>query len=196
MLLEVAVVVVFDTFVFSDDGPEGVATAPFTADAFAGGGFGLAMLYAALCFIGFESSAIYREEAKDPETTIPRATYLAVTAIGIFYMVSAWALLTALGPKGVEAARAGGDVSKMFNDRAAQYVSGAVPDIVTVLVITSTFACLIATHNAVARYGYSLGRDGVLPRRFGQAPLAGQPRRHSRGNPGGGLLCELGRWLA
>lgn len=169
LLLEVAVVVIFNAFVFADGGPDGVATAPFTWEGAAAGGFGLAVLYAALCFIGFESSAIYREEARNPEKTVPRATYIAVIAIGVFYLISAWALLTALGPQGVEEARNGGDVTTMFNDLASTYVSGVIPDIVTVLVITSTFACLLASHNAVARYGYSLGKDGVLPSRFGQA---------------------------
>ncbi|KAA0109035.1 APC family permease [Mycolicibacterium sp. P9-22] len=169
LLLEVVLVVVFNAVVFKDGGSDGVVTQPFTAEGIASGSFGLAVLYAALCFIGFESSAIYREEAKDPVKTIPRATYLAVSLIGIFYMISAWALLTALGPQGVADAQAGGDVSTMFNDLSSSFIAAVVPDIVTVLVITSTFACLLASHNAVARYGYSLGRDGVLPKRFGQA---------------------------
>lgn len=168
LLLEVAVVVVFNACVFTNGGPDGIATAPFTWSGASSGNFGLAVLYAALCFIGFESAAIYREEAKNPEVTVSRATYLAVIVIGLFYLVSAWALLTALGKSGVDGAKTA-DVSTMFNDLAKQYVGSVIPQIVTVLVITSTFACLLASHNAVARYGYSLGKDGVLPSRFGQA---------------------------
>ncbi|MGV0807983.1 APC family permease [Mycolicibacterium setense] len=168
LLLEVAVVVVFNTCVFTNGGPDGIATAPFTWSGVSSGNFGLAVLYAALCFIGFESAAIYREEAKNPEVTVSRATYLAVIVIGVFYLVSAWALLTALGQRGVDHAKAA-DVSTMFDDLTKQYVGSIIPQIVTVLVITSTFACLLASHNAVARYGYSLGKDGVLPSRFGQA---------------------------
>jgi amino acid transporter len=168
LLLEVAVIVVFNACIFTDGGPDGIATAPFTWSGVSSGNFGLAVLYAALCFIGFESAAIYREEAKNPEVTVSRATYLAVIVIGVFYLVSAWALLTALGQSGIDGAKTA-DVSTMFNDLAKQYVGSVIPQIVTVLVITSTFACLLASHNAVARYGYSLGKDGVLPSRFGQA---------------------------
>jgi amino acid transporter len=168
LMLEVAIVVVFDLFAFADGGPTGIATQPFTWDGVVSGNLGLAVLYAALCFIGFESTAIYREEARKPEVTIPRATYIAVILIGVFYMVSAWAMLTALGPDGIAAAR-DGEVTLMFENLSAAYVGAVVPDIINVLVITSTFACLLASHNAVARYGYSLGQDGVISPSFGKA---------------------------
>jgi amino acid transporter len=169
LVLEVALMLVFDFAVFADGGPDGVSVEPFTWHGATTGNFGLAILYAALCFIGFESSAIYREEARNPDVTIPRATYVSVVLIGVFYCVAAWAMITALGASGVSSAQGGGDVSTMFGDLGTRYVSHVVPDIVNVLVITSTFACLLASHNAVARYGYSLGRDGVLPRRLGAA---------------------------
>ena len=46
-------------------------------------------------FVGFESAAIYGEECKDPQRTVARATYTAV--IGVFYAVSAWATVMAVG---------------------------------------------------------------------------------------------------
>ncbi|GAA3367115.1 hypothetical protein GCM10020367_68800 [Streptomyces sannanensis] len=36
-------------------------------------------------FIGFEGTAIYSEEAREPKRTIPRATYLAVAFLALFY---------------------------------------------------------------------------------------------------------------
>lgn len=165
---EVILVAVFDAFVFGKGGADGIATEPFTWAGMSGGSFGLAMLYAALCFIGFESAAIYREEAKNPNVTVPRAIFISVIAIGVFYCISAWALVTALGPQGV--AEAGnGDITTMFGDLSTTYVAAVVPDVVNVLVVTSTFACMLAAHNALARYGYSMGRDGVVSKRLGWA---------------------------
>ena len=43
-----------------------------------------------ICFaayMGFESTALYRAEARDPERTIPRATFLAVGFMALFYCV-------------------------------------------------------------------------------------------------------------
>jgi amino acid transporter len=169
LVLEVILVLVFNLRVFFDGGPAGPPISAMTWEGASTGNFGLVLLFAMLCFGGFESSAIYREEARDPNKTIPRATYLAVILIGVFYLVAAWAMLTALGPQGVSDARAGGAVASMFGDLAASYIGEAVPGIINVLVISSTFACLLAQHNAVARYAYSLGKDGVLPRKLGVA---------------------------
>lgn len=50
-----------------------------------------------------------------------------------------------------------------------------VADIMTLLFITSLFAALQAFHNAVARYLYSLGREGVLPHGFSRTSTSGAP---------------------
>lgn len=168
LLLEVAIVVIFNVASFANGGPEGVPSEPATVAGWTSGNFGLALLFAALCFIGFESSAIYREEAKNPEKSVPLATYLSVGLIGVFYAVSAWALLTVLGKQGISTASEG-NVTTLFTDISGQLLGAIVPDLINVLVVTSTFACLLSLHNTVARYAYSLGRDGVLPRRLGRA---------------------------
>lgn len=175
LILEVVLVLVFNLRVFFDGGPDGPPLNALTWEGASTGNFGLVLLFAMLCFGGFESSAIYREEAKDPNKTIPRGTYVAVVLIGVFYLVAAWAMLAALGTQGVADARAGGAVASMFGDLAATYVGSVVPGIINVLVISSTFACLLAQHNAVARYAYSLGKDGALPRILGAA----HARHHS-----------------
>lgn len=166
MLLEVALVLAFDGAAFINGGPDGVPVAQFFTADIDGGAFGLALLFGVLCFIGFESAALYREEAKDPAKTIPRATYASVIIIGAFYVISAWALLTALGSDGV--ANAGeANLATLFGDTAAQYLGAAIPNVINVLVVTSTFACLLASHNALTRYGYSFGKDRVLPAKLG-----------------------------
>ena len=45
-----------------------------------------------LLSIGFEASAIYGEESKDPKRTVPRATYLAIVAITalLFVLEKEW----------------------------------------------------------------------------------------------------------
>ena len=53
-------------------------------------------------FVGFEATAIFGEEAKDPRRTVPRATYIAIGAIALFYLLTTWAVVSAYG---VDAAR-------------------------------------------------------------------------------------------
>ena len=44
-----------------------------------------------------EFALMFRDEAKDPERTIPRATYIALILIGLFYTLSSWVLISANG---------------------------------------------------------------------------------------------------
>ena len=48
-------------------------------------------------FIGFEATTIYSEEAKDAPITVPKATYISVLSIGIFYTLTAWLMTMGIG---------------------------------------------------------------------------------------------------
>ncbi len=116
MLLEVAVVVVFDIASFSANGMEAVQGAVFALPSLGGDAtLGLALLFAVGNFFGFEATVIYRDEVKNPDRTIPRATYIAVVGIGLFYALAAWAFIAFLGPDNVQAAAESNTVN-LFND--------------------------------------------------------------------------------
>jgi amino acid transporter len=166
MVCEIAIVLVYDAFVFSKGGPQGRPVAPLGWHAFTSGTVGVAVLFAITCFLGFEATAIFRDEVVEPARTVPRATYLAVSLIGIFYTLAAWALVTAYGPDHVGAAAAANPPG-IFPASMLHYVGRAGRDIVSVLIVTSAFACLASVQNIMSRYGYCLGTDGAFPRRLG-----------------------------
>ena len=152
---EAIIILIFDIAVGFDGGPDGFPTAAFTPEGSIGCNYlGLAALFGTLCFIGFESSTIYREEAKDPEKTIARATYISVIAIGAFYIVSSIMMLMALGENGVNSLQLD-EASALFNVLAESFVGQWLSKCVSVFIITSTFAALLAQHNAKvhSRYG-------------------------------------------
>ena len=84
LLGEVAIVLVLDAVVIFPGGHEGLSTGIVTPSEIVSGAPGLALLFALLSFIGFEATAVFRDEARDPLRTIPRATYLALILIGVF----------------------------------------------------------------------------------------------------------------
>ncbi|MDO5051841.1 MAG: APC family permease [Pseudoclavibacter sp.] len=175
--LEFLAVVVFDVLAFVV-APEGANPAPLTPGAFFAPGIGAVLAFGVAAFMGFESAAIYAEEAERPERTIPRATFLAVGIVGVFYALSSWAVTVGVGAgQVVERSRELGP-GLMFAF-LAEHTGPVVPDAVQLLFITSLFAALQSFHNAVARYFFSLGREGVLPRWLGSlrrehhAPWAG-----------------------
>ena len=55
---------------------------------------GLGLLFAFLGFFGFEATAVFRNEARDPDHTVPRATYIAVLGIGTLCTLSSWLVIS------------------------------------------------------------------------------------------------------
>ncbi|MGY4708468.1 APC family permease [Mycolicibacterium sp. CBM1] len=179
MVLEVVIVMCLNIPVLISGGPEGRSLEPFTLGAFTSGAPATGILLASACFLGFEATAIYRAEVKDPDRTVPRATYLAVTLIALFYILSSWALINAVGPsQAVSVAQQ--TTATMFFDQLGAYAGVVAKDIAQILVVTSVFASVLSSHNPIARYAFSLGKDGVFPEFFGQAhPKHASPARAS-----------------
>jgi amino acid transporter len=125
----------------------------------------LAMAFAA--FTGFESTVIYRREARDPSRTIPRATYIAVAFLGLFYAFIVWTVIQAYGDQQVVAAAAK-DPTGLFFSAISDYVGPWAADVMHVLIVTSLIASLLAFHNATNRYGLAMAEEGVLPASLGR----------------------------
>lgn len=170
LVLEIAIVVLLDLRIFSTGGATGNSLVSFTPSAITSGPIGVAVLFALTGFIGFEATAIFRDEARDPERTIPRATYLAVTIIGLFYAISCWAVIIGVGPDNAVAVAnqtlAGG--GNMLFDTAQRYIGPLLRDVMQVLLISSLFACVLSFHNVVARYQFALARKRLLPAALGR----------------------------
>ncbi len=167
MLLEVVVVVTFNVFAFATNAGDAGHDAGFALPWITDAGLGLALLFAVGNFFGFEATVIYREEVKNPERTIPRATYLAVIGIGIFYAVAAWAYIAFLGSDSAQAAAEANTVN-LFGDAVTGLIGKTFADIAVVLLITSILASMLSIQNIAARYSFSLAVDRVLPAALGK----------------------------
>ncbi|HCD4228371.1 TPA: APC family permease [Corynebacterium striatum] len=153
--------------------PEGVTTQTVQPEQFFTNGIGVLSAFGIAAFMGFESGAIYSEEARDPERTVPKATYIAVGIIALFYATSAWAFAQGVGPSKIidQSTELGPDLVFVW---LGEYSSVAA-NIANVLFVTSLIAALLAFHNAAARYFFSLGRSRVLPALFAKASPSGAP---------------------
>lgn len=176
---EILVVAALAVVVLASGGEAGLTAEPLAPSNLLSGNVGLALMFAITGFIGFEATAVFRDEARNPERTIPRATYISVTAIGLFYAFSAYVTIVAWGPNNV--------VAQSINDPAGMLVSATdrylgVVGVVAAqaLLITSILACILAFHNVTARYLHSLAGDALLPRRINSIhPVHGSPHRSS-----------------
>lgn len=156
-------------------GATGLSGASFTPDAVFSPGMFAVLAFGFAAFMGFESTALYRPEARNPERTIPRATYAAVTFMAVFYCLVVWAVIQAFGDNGVLDA-AGADTAGLFFAAADRFVGTWARDVMYILIVTSVLASQIAFHNAINRYTFALARDGLLPARLAHShPRFGSP---------------------
>ncbi|MEU0584658.1 APC family permease [Streptomyces sp. NPDC006132] len=160
-------------------GPEGLGLAEsFSPAAALDGAPGVAVMFAVASMFGFEATAIYGEEAREPRRTVPRATYLAVVVVTGFFALVSWTLISSYGASKATAAAgkalASGDGAGFVFAPIAADFGGWVGDVLPVLLATSLFAGILTFHNSANRYLFSLGRDRLLPR-----GLCGLNRRHA-----------------
>ena len=175
LIAEVIMVLLLDVAVLVDQGASSFSLQVFAPGEVFSGAVGVAIIYAFSSFLGFEGTAIYAEEARDPERTVRRATYAAIAVVGIFYVLCAWALVASAGIADVvRVARE--DPGAFVFAATDQHLGGASLDVFSVLVVTSSFAAVLAFHNAASRYFYALARDGYMPAQLGRThPRFGSP---------------------
>ncbi|MFC3453410.1 APC family permease [Amycolatopsis speibonae] len=175
LILEVSILLIMD---FSVLFRHGLSFAAFSPSVLFQGAGGLALLFAANAFIGFEATALFGEEAKDPKRTIPKATYIAIGFIGVFAAFTTWAVVSAIGAEQAQdVAAAHLSSGDLVLSVAQEYLGGPLTKVMLLLLVISLFAALLALHNSATRYLYALGRVGVLPRLLGKtSPRNGAPR--------------------
>lgn len=183
MLLEVAISLLISGSVIvhtvSDGSLDFMSFAPSTIFQ---GNVGIALVLAMAGFIGFEATAIYTDECREPEKTVPRATLIAVLLITLFFMVCSWGVIQAFGSEGVLAAVAQ-NPDLFVLSVAEQYLGQWVVLVINVLLITSLFAASQSFHNTIARYFYVMARDGIFFRQLA--------KRHAvKGTPVIAGVCE------
>jgi amino acid transporter len=164
---------------FSGGGPDGmVAEAVNPLNAFksleaGGGGIGatidgqavaagsaaIGLFFAFWSWVGFETTAVYGEESRNPKHIVPRATLIAVVGLGLFYTFVSWMMIAGNG-KATAIEKANTDGIGLWIDLAKDKLGGDfIGDIYLFLIVMGSFACGLAFHTAASRYLYAIGRE-------------------------------------
>ncbi|MBB5868866.1 amino acid transporter [Allocatelliglobosispora scoriae] len=179
MICEVGILVLLDGAILGDLGGTALPSTSFDPDTFGVAGIGVALMFAFISFIGFESAAQYGEETRNPRRSVPLATYASVVIISVFYTATSWIAVGAVGPDQVSAV-AGEQLGELFFGLSFTHLGETATTAMQVLLCTSLFAGVLALHNAANRYLYVLGRERVLPGGLGAVhPRHGSPSRAS-----------------
>ncbi|MGX9527106.1 APC family permease [Alcaligenes nematophilus] len=175
LILEVAFILVLDVLILYHVGFDGLDFSSFTPAAVLAPGFGISIIYAINGVVGFEATAIYREEARNSLVTIPRATYGAILVLGTFYVFSSWCLVLSVTPEKLQAVAAA-DPGRLLTGMGEHYLGELGRHALNLLVVTSLFAAALGFANNIARYLFAVARDGLIPAVLGKVhPQHGSP---------------------
>jgi amino acid transporter len=168
---EVIILTIFDLVVFGDGGgSDGIPLDALNMFQLTDPGVGLAagvgLFLAFWSWVGFEAVPNYAEESKDPQRIVPRATLISVVALGIGYVITSLAFVSAF-PEATLVKDAQNPDGPFFV-AMEQYGTEWLKTLMQVLILTGSFACAMAFHNVTMRYYYALGREGILPKSFGR----------------------------
>ncbi|MEU9480594.1 APC family permease [Streptomyces sp. NPDC048191] len=148
-----------------------------TADGYAGiSGVFAGSVYTVLAFAGFEAAAPLAEETRDPRRTMHRAVLGAALGIGLFYVLTTYAMTVYFGPDRFAKFGASGPASW---DGVARASFSLFWVLVFLAVINSTIANANACANVSTRTAFALARIRVLPRMLAtlhprhRSPVAG-----------------------
>jgi amino acid transporter len=145
---------------------EPVLLAPFGPAALTPG-IGMALVFVVTAFIGFEATAIFGEEARDRARTIPRATYIAVVLIAVFYAFATWTIVLYYGADRIQA-QAQQRTATLYLDAVNALLGRPAGYVMEGLLLASLFACCLSFHNTLNRYLFAAGREGLMWRGLGR----------------------------
>lgn len=166
IILEFTLMLAFDFYVGGTGGPEGYSLAPFAISNVISGAPGIALLFAMGMFFGFESTAVYRDEARNPKKTIPRATFLTVGFMTLFYATTTYLLITALGASKAVAV-ASQDPAGTFAAALNAQLGRLPADAGYLLLCTSLYGAVLSMHNVLSRYVFRLATTGLITSHLG-----------------------------
>jgi amino acid transporter len=120
------------------------------------------MVLGILGFVGFSSADALGREARNPYVAIPRAIMWSAVTVGVLYVFAAYTQVIVLGDGLGESANPLGDIATKIG------MPEWFTPILTFGVAASFFAVVVAPLNVVGRIVYVMGKEGVVPERFGR----------------------------
>lgn len=165
--IEVLAVLVWEVAIVYFKGPSVLDPFWLTPSAIVSGSLGVALLFGMTSFAGFEATAVFREEAKNPSVTIPRATYVSIIFMALLFMSATFLLIAGYGPA-VAMSQVNSNTAQFSTNSFGFFLGHAGLVMIEILMCTSGFAGCLALHNVLARYVYCLSADGVFPRALGE----------------------------
>ena len=164
-----------DQTVLLNNAFEGLPAGAFGTAA-AAGSMAIGLFFAFWSWVGFETTAVYGEESRNPKKIIPRATLIAVIGLGLFYTFVSAMVLAGNGAKASVEASISASPLDLYFGLVESNLGGLLLDVYKILLVIGSFACALAFHNAASRYLFALGRE--IPSAAAQKTIGAAHPKH------------------
>ena len=165
--IEVGVCIALGLTVLAVLGSKGqLTTTPLTLSGMPkGANFFLGVVLAILSFLGFEAAATLGAETRHPKRYIPIAILGSAAIIGVFYVFMAYVAVSGFGVQHMAKYAAN---AAPFGVIAARFWGRPGGTLVDIAQIVSFYGLGVAITNGTARILFTVGREGLFPRRLGR----------------------------
>lgn len=139
----------------------GISLAPLKINNNSLSSFTGGIVFALLCFAGFESSSSLGEEMENPKKYIPIVIAGTIGVIGIFFFICSYSQVIGFGanPDGIKSLS---NSLSPLSDLSMKYISKNFDLFLTLGIAVALFSCTIGNTCAGARILYSISRDGEI----------------------------------
>lgn len=146
----------------------GSGTAPTEAAAFLA-----ALAIAGWAFIGFDSCSTTAEETHQPKRMVPRAIFLALSAVGAVVLFNSASLILAFDHEALtNASKTADPVTPLIADRFGQWIEKPFSGIVMIAFL----ACGASVVKYTSRIVFSMAREGNMPTMLSHVTADRTPR--------------------
>ena len=164
----VAVIVLIDLVTTAKGGSHGQALSAFSFSHTNSGGFNgvfYGIIFGVTSYIGFETSADFGEETAHPRRYIPIAVLAATLFAIVLYLWTTYSITIGYGVN--NGTKMGADPVAL-KTTATTYVGSWLGTLAEIGGMLAAFVVCVACATAAARTLFAMGREGVLPKAFGQ----------------------------
>ncbi|MEU4233245.1 APC family permease [Nonomuraea sp. NPDC026600] len=163
VVVEVVAILVLAIAIIVKHGSSAIPLDVFSWSTLEIGDWKVALVFAILCFQGYEAGALYSPEAKDPERTVPRALYGALIILTGVLAFESWTLTGLAGRHELmDTVQQQGFVGFIFGT-VQESLGTAGLNIFAICVLVAQLACAIGITSFMGRYLNGLAKDRVLP---------------------------------
>lgn len=144
---------------------KGLSLIPFKRNGNTFSNFGTGIVYAILCFGGFEGASSLGEESKNPKKSIPLAIASTVVITGIVFIFVSYAEVIGFGvsDSGIQALKKS---PSTIVELSKNYMGSLFTILITLAISISAFSTALGSMTAGSRLLYSMSKDGNIPKAF------------------------------